>query len=160
MLKKIKFGNLLFSLLLPLAVGSATSLAVNKFGSFDPYTYMPSFTPPRIVFIIVWTVLYILMGISSYIVNNHSEADETELRQANSTYYYSLIIQPVYCLAFFIFQWTLLSFFICLYLVIVVIQTICQYFHIRKTAAYLQFPYAVWGTFASVLTFVIWWLNW
>lgn len=100
------------------------------------------------------------MGISSYIVNNHSETESEELRQANSTYRYSLIINPVYCLAFFVFKWTLLSFFICLYLVIVVIQTVCQYFHIRKAAAYLQIPYVLWGAFAAVLTFTIWWLNW
>ena len=160
MLKKINFGNLLFSILLPLVVGSLTSLAVNKFSSFHPYEYTPDIMPPDMVFIIVWSVLYVLMGVSSYIVNNHSGASPEELRQANSTYRYSLAVNAVYCLAFFIFKWALLSFFICMYLVIVVFQTICQYFHMRKSAAYLQLPYLIWGIFASILTFMIWWLNW
>lgn len=160
MLKKIKFGSLFFSILVPLVIGSATSLVVNKFSSFDPYAYMPSFTPPAIVFIVVWSVLYVLMGVSNYIINNHSDVSEEELRQANSTYVYSLVVNVVYSLCFFIFKWTLLSFFICLYLAIVVLQTICQYFHIRKIAAYLQIPYALWASFASILTFMVWWLNW
>lgn len=160
MLKKIKFGSLFFSILLPLVVGSATSLVVTHFSSFDPYEYMPAITPPSIVFVIVWTVLYVLMGVSSYLINNHSEATEEELKQANSTYFYSLAVNVIYCLTFFIFKWTLLSFFVCLYLAILVLQTIGQYFHIKKIAAYLQIPYFLWCCFASILTFMVWWLNW
>ena len=159
-MKKIKFGSLFFSILLPLAIGSATSLLVNKFSSFDPYEYMPRFTPPDIVFIAVWTALYVLMGVSNYIINNHSDTSEAELRQANSTYIYSLAVNVVYSICFFICKWPLLSFFVCLYLAIVIIQTICQYFHIRKSAAWLQVPYALWVSFASALTFAVWWLNW
>ncbi|MGN0164790.1 MAG: TspO/MBR family protein [Lachnospiraceae bacterium] len=160
MFKKIKFGKLIFAILLPLVIGSLCSFAVTAFGSFSPYPYTPRIMPPDNVFLIVWSILYILMGISSYLANNHSGAGTLLLRQANSTYYYSLAVNVMFCLCFFIFKWTLLSFFVCLYLAIVVFQTVCQYHQVKKAAAYLQIPYLLWSTFASVLTFMIWWLNW
>lgn len=155
--------------LLSLAVGSAGSIIVTKLSSFNPYEYTPSFMPPKPVFMIVWTLLFILMGIANYLINkssqNGSEDEETNkadtaLNTANHTYYFSLAVNFIYSIVFFVVKWPFIAFLVCVYLTILVIQTICQYFEFNKIAAYMNIPYAIWTAFASILTFAFWWLNW
>ena len=65
---KIDKKSLLISVLIPIGLGTIVGLITNPGSSYDKMI-QPSFAPPGIVFPIVWSVLYILMGISSYIVS-------------------------------------------------------------------------------------------
>ena len=58
---------LIISILIPLAVGSLSALFSGNMSSYSMFE-KPAFSPPGFIFPIVWTVLYILMGISSYLV--------------------------------------------------------------------------------------------
>ena len=69
-IKTIQLRPLLFSLLIPLGLGSAVGVILALTGKFAAYRelFMPPLSPPAWVFIVAWTILYTLMGISSYLV--------------------------------------------------------------------------------------------
>ena len=70
--------KLFISILIPVGLGTIVGLITSSFSNYSSYN-MPSFAPPAIVFPIVWTILYILMGISSYII---SESNSYKKRKA------------------------------------------------------------------------------
>ena len=85
-------------LLIPLAAGALSALFTgNMSGSYASFT-KPSFAPPGILFPIIWTILYLLMGVSSYIV---AQSDHPDKHLALRTYFIQL---------FFNFMWSILFF--------------------------------------------------
>ena len=85
-------------LLIPLAAGALSALFTgNMSGSYASFT-KPSFAPPGILFPIIWTILYLLMGVSSYIV---AQSDHPDKLLALRTYFIQL---------FFNFMWSILFF--------------------------------------------------
>lgn len=153
-MKKINYKLLIINILIPLLVGIIGSILGNP-NSFEMIN-KPSFSPPAIVFPIVWTVLYILMGISAYIVIS---SDDTNKKQAYIIYILQLIVNGLWSLFFFRFGWYLFSFFWIIFLIVLVIIMIDSFYKINKTAAYLQIPYLIWLIFASVLNLSIYLLN-
>ena len=118
----------------------------------------PPLSPPGIVFPIVWTILYTLMGISAYLIKT-SDADAEAKSDALMIYNYQLIVNFLWSIFFFNFEWRLFSFFWILLLWVLIILMIRQFDKILKTAAYINLPYLLWVTFAAYLNFGIWWLN-
>lgn len=116
----------------------------------------PSFTPPAIVFPIVWTVLYVLMGISSYLIY---ESDSNEKYLALVIYGIQLIINSLWTFFFFKLKWFLFSFILVLIILLLVIVMIIKFYKINKIAAYLQIPYVIWLIFAAVLSYSVFLLN-
>lgn len=114
----------------------------------------PPFAPPPILFPIVWTILYILMGISSYIISNNSNN-----YKALQVYYIQLVVNLLWPLFFFRLNLFLFSSLWILLLLVLVIYMFYLFFKINKTAALLQLPYIVWLIFASILNFSIYILN-
>lgn len=114
----------------------------------------PPFAPPPILFPIVWTILYILMGISSYIISNNSNNSK-----ALQIYYIQLIVNSLWSLLFFRFNLFLFSSLWILLLLGLVIYMFYLFFKINKTAALLQIPYIIWLIFAGILNFSIYALN-
>lgn len=151
----IKWKNLIISILIPNILGFLGSLIGNVMNGFDGI-YKPSFTPPSIVFPIAWTILYILMGISSYLI---FESDSSEKDSALTIYGIQLIINSLWTYFFFNLKWFLFSFILVLIILLLVIVMIIKFYKINKTAAFLQIPYVIWLIFAAILSYNVFLLN-
>lgn len=116
----------------------------------------PFLSPPSITFPIVWTILYILMGISAYII----EESDSELKDgALKVYAVQLIFNFVWPLIFFNGNMYLFSFIWIIVLCILVMWMIFLFYQINSYAAYIQIPYILWLTFASYLNIGVYLLN-
>lgn len=152
---KIDFKTLLFSILIPVFLGSFVGFLTASFNNYYDLV-QPSFAPPAIVFPIVWTILYTLMGISSYIIIKSSSSDKND---ALFIYGIQLVINLFWSVWFFVFRFYLLSFVWILLLIGFVVVMIKKFYDISKVSAYLQIPYLVWLVFAGILNLFIWLLN-
>lgn len=152
---KIDFKTLLFSILIPVFLGSFVGFLTAPFNNYNNLD-QPPFAPPAIVFPIVWTILYILMGVSSYII---IKSNSSEKNDALFIYGIQLIINLLWSIWFFVFQFYLFSFIWILLLIGFVVVMIKKFYDISKISAYLQIPYLLWLIFASVLNLSVWILN-
>ena len=147
-------AHLIIAIFIPLAVGILSSLLSGSmaYSAFNK----PSFSPPSYLFPIVWTVLYILMGISSYIIYSSNSPDK---RKALTTYAIQLFFNFFWSILFFGLSQYLLAFVWLILLIILIIVMIYQFYQIQPVAAYLQIPYLLWCLFAAYLNFTIYMLN-
>lgn len=150
--------QLIKSIALPLLVGAVAGLlSRNAMQDFMNLT-KPPFSPPAWLFPVVWTILYTLMGISAYLIKT-SDADEEAKSDARMLYHYQLLVNFLWPVFFFNFEWYLFAFFWLLLLWVLVILMIRRFDKISHTAAYINLPYLLWLTFAAYLNFGVWWLN-
>lgn len=156
---KSKIKPYIVSILIALAVGGLSALLTR--GSMDIYNDIikPPLAPPSILFPIVWTILYILMGISAAMIYTTEYADDEEKRTALKTYGASLAVNFLWSLVFFNLRMFLTAFAVLLLLLFLILKTISEYKKINPLAAYLQIPYALWVAFAGYLNIAIWFLN-
>lgn len=154
---KINFKNLFISILIPLGLGTIVGLLTSPGSSYNNMI-QPSFAPPGIVFPIVWTILYILMGVSSYIVSN-SRCLKYDCSEALTIYYIQLAINLLWSFIFFSLKAYLLGFIWILLLIVLVVCMIKRFYDINKVAGLIQIPYLIWLIFAAVLNFSIFTLN-
>lgn len=148
------------SILIALATGGISALLTRN--SMDIYSEIitPPLSPPAILFPIVWTVLYTLMGISAAMIyNTESVSMPSDKQKALFTYALSLFVNFTWSIIFFNKRAFLFAFIWILLLLFLIIKTIVEYYKINRTAAYLQIPYLLWVSFATYLTFAIWYLN-
>lgn len=150
--------KLLLCIAIPLSIGAiggiATATSINTW-------YMslnkPSFNPPNYLFGPVWTMLYILMGISFYLI---LQSPKNELRKkAIIVFCVQLFLNFWWSFLFFKFQLLSIAFIEILMIWLSIVNMIILFFKINKTAAILQIPYLLWVSFASVLNGAIWILN-
>jgi len=149
---------LLQNIVIPLLVGIVASFITGR--GMENYENLakPPLSPPGWVFPIVWTILYILMGISSYLIMT-SGADKQKKEKAIMLYWYQLAVNFLWPTFFFNFEWYLFSFVWLLILWVLVLLMIISFYKIDKRAAYINIPYLVWLTFAGYLNFAIWWYS-
>lgn len=146
-----------------LIIITVITFVVGSFFSFFTMNNMDTFKEldkpinvPGILFPIVWSVLYLLMSISCYII---SEEDYKDKDKAIIWYGIQLVINSVWSLIFFGFGAYLLAFIWIIILAIAVIIMIAKFYNINKKAAYLNIPYILWILFAAYLNFGIYILN-
>lgn len=155
---KNKFFLLVECIALPLAVGILSSLLTR--GSMQEYGMVtkPPLSPPAILFPIVWTILYVLMGVGSYLVLT-SDGRKEEIKSALSVYVWQLLVNFLWPTFFFNFGWYLFSFFWLVLLWILVLIMLIRFYRVSKVAAYINIPYLVWLTFAGYLNLGVYFLN-
>ena len=151
-----KYKPYLKSIVLPLAVGGLSAVFTMKGMPYYDMQEKPFFTPPDIAFPIVWTILYILMGISAARVK---QSNDPKKKQALKTYYLQLAVNFFWSVIFFGLHQYFLAFLWLLLLIILVAKMIRDFAQIDLTAAKLQIPYLLWCIFAAALNFGVWWLN-
>ena len=117
----------------------------------------PALTPPEIVFPIVWTILYTIMGISAARVWIASE--DKGSNGGLMLYAIQLVVNFFWSIIFFTLQAYGFAFFWLLFLWLLVLLMIISFSKTDKLAAYLQVPYLLWLTFAGYLNFMVWMLN-
>ena len=157
MMNNLKINKkLIIIIIIPLIVGFISSmLSLNGFKTFNLLDKAP-LTPPSWVFIVVWTILYILMGISSYLIY---EKNDLNSDTALKVYALSLFINFLWTPVFFGLKLRLFALIIIILLDLLVAYTIYCYHKIKKEAAYLQIPYLIWVLFATYLNFLTYLLN-
>lgn len=152
----MNFKKLISYILITIFIGSFFTLFItNSFGIYQDIN-RPILSPPSIVFPIVWTILYILMGISLYLV---SESKNYDKDKSYLIYIVQLFINSIWPLFFFKFRYFFISFLIILLLIYLVIKMISEFYKHNKVAAYLQIPYLLWLLFAAYLNLAIFLLN-
>ncbi len=153
---KIKFKPLIISILIALAVGGLSGFI--SMGSMDTYENLqrPALSPPSWVFPVVWTILFILMGIASYIVYmSNSDIKGKALK----VYAIQLAVNFIWPLIFFNGQKYFLAFVWLLFLIVLIVETILLFKEVDKKAAILLIPYLLWTIFAGYLNISIYLLN-
>lgn len=152
---KIDYKTLFFSILIPLFLGSFIGFLTATSNNYYDLK-LPSFAPSAIVFPVVWTILYILMGVSSYLI---VKSDSDGKNEALLVYGIQLLINLLWSVWFFIFRFYLFSFIWILLLIGCVVVMIWKFYKISKVSAYLQIPYLLWILFASILNLFVYFLN-
>ena len=145
-------------IVIPLFVGAVAALLTGDSMQVFSMVEKPPFSPPAWLFPVAWTILYTLMGISSYLIAT-ADADKETKEKALRLYAYQLIVNFLWPTFFFNLEWYFFSFVWLVLLWILVLLMILQFRKIRPVAGYLNIPYLVWLTFAGYLNFGIWILN-
>ena len=149
---KKNWKTLLICILIPLAVGTVAGLLTK--GGMEQFQELnkPMLAPPAWLFPVVWTILYILMGASSYLILDSKG-------KALTIYGYQLLVNFLWPVFFFNFGWFGFSYLWLILLWILVAKMIWEFDKISLTAALLNIPYLLWLSFAGYLNLTIWLLN-
>lgn len=151
--------KLLISLIVPqLVAASGAYFTVAGVGSWYQQIRRPLWNPPNWVFGPVWTILYLMMGVSFYLVWKSSATAKVK-RAATIFWILQLILNFLWFFLFFgqhEIAWAAVEIFV---LWLAVIATIFSFSRVSKTAAWLLVPYLSWVSFAALLAFTIWRLN-
>ncbi|SFU54191.1 TspO and MBR related proteins [Clostridium sp. DSM 8431] len=155
---KIKIIPLIISILIPLLGSGLVYLVTRNSMSLYLAVNKPVFSPPAYVFVIVWPILYILMGIAAYRIYMCKEEGKNI---GNAFFYYALqlLLNFLWSFIFFSFRLYGLALIELIILFIFIIVTFIKFSKIDRQAAYLLIPYILWCSFAIVLNFSIWDLN-
>lgn len=152
---KIQWKEGLICILVPLTVGNLSALfAGNSMEAFQSFN-QPFLSPPGWVFPVVWTILYIFMGIASCFVLSSGKPSRTAL----VFYGIQLAVNFFWSIFFFTFEWYLFSFIWLILLWILILITTVLFYQISKPAGRLMLPYLLWVTFAGYLNLAIFLLN-
>ena len=155
---KSKSKALIISLLISLGVGALSGfLTKDSMKTFESLV-KPALSPPGFVFPIVWTILFILMGVSAYLVWT-SDAPRIQKQRALAVYGVQLAINFLWSIIFFNLDAYLFAFVWLLLLWLMIILMIYLFGKISRPAAYLQIPYLLWVSFAGYLNLAIYLLN-
>ncbi len=118
----------------------------------------PGFTPPNWVFAPVWTFLFVLMGVSAYLVWNKG-LENKNVKMALLIFSIQLALNMLWSFLFFRLQSPLYAFFEIIVLWLAIVLTILNFFKISRAASWLLIPYIIWVSFAAILNFYIVRLN-
>ena len=145
------------SIIIALAVGGVSALltmdSMERFSELE----QPPLSPPSWLFPIVWTILFILMGISAARIYNIGGRGGNS--SALTVYGIQLFVNFMWPVIFFSLELRLAALFWLLLLLALVILMIVRFYRIDKTAAYLQIPYLIWLLFAAYLNTGVFILN-
>lgn len=152
---KIQWKNLIICLAAPLAVGILSAFLTRNGMETFHLIAKPPLSPPGWLFPLVWTILYLLMGIASYLVLISGKPNDHAL----ATYDIQLIFNFFWSIIFFNLKLYLFAFIWLVLLWLLILRTIFLFYKISKPAAYLMVPYLLWVTFAGYLNLSIYLLN-
>ena len=145
----------LFYIFFPLIMGTIIGLVTSNSIEYNNLI-KPPVSPPSILFPIVWSILYLLMGISYFIYKKNID---NKGKLIPIIYYLQLFINLLWSIIFFVFELKFLAIIWIILLDLLVIFMIHLFSNENKISAYLNIPYLVWILFATYLTIGIYVLN-
>ena len=163
-MKKLNALKLVIAIIIPLLVGGLSAfLTKDAMMVFDTIK-KPSLSPPGIVFPIAWSILYVLMGIASYLIYNLdikklNDAQVVLRKNTLIIYAIQLIFNFFWSIIFFKFSMYKFAFVWLVILWVLVFMFIKSAMKLNKAVAYLMIPYLLWMTFAGYLNVMIAILN-
>lgn len=155
---KIRWKTLIISIIIPLLVGGTASLVSKDAMKDFEKLNQPPLSPPSWLFPVVWTILYVLMGIASYRIFT-AEGDMTKRKNALIFYGIQLFFNFAWTIVFFNFGLYLFAFIWLVVMWALIIVTMLKFYKIDKKAGFLILPYLLWVTFAGYLNFGVFLLN-
>ena len=153
---KIKWKQLIACIIIPLLVGGVSALLSGGMSDFEN-VIKPPLSPPGWLFPVVWTILYILMGIASYLVLQSNFVYRK--KSALSVYALQLFFNFFWSIIFFGFELYWFAFIWLVILYVLIIINAVLFYNINRAAGWLLIPYLLWVTFAGYLNFAIALLN-
>ena len=167
--KRKSYFTLILSISIPLLVGFLGSLFTTpKINTWYAGLSKPPFNPPNWIFGPVWTLLFILMGISLYLIWSFEFSSKNAQKRlkfhltkkiALSIYFIQIVFNVLWSVFFFGFESPLLGGVVIVFLLGLIGTNIFYFFKLRPLAAYLLIPYILWVGFATILNFSILALN-
>ena len=155
---KLNYKTLSICILIPLAVGGLSALFT--MGSMQDFAALkqPPLSPPGWLFPVVWTLLFVLMGIASYLVLETASGVEAK-KSAFKAYFLQLGFNFMWSIIFFTLGAYEIAFAWLLALLGLIVITTLKFYNINKDAAILMLPYILWVSFAGYLNLAIAYLN-
>ena len=154
--KSIKLKSLIFYIVATFAFGLLGTLLGGNTSEVYKTFERPPLSPPGIVFPIVWSILYLLLGVGAYIL---STSKRVEVNKALNIYWLQLLFNAIWPLIFWRFKAFYLAASIIVIMIILTVILIVRSVKINKTAVYLFLPYTIWLLFALYLNLGIAILN-
>ena len=149
----MRLGKKLFYLFFPLILGSLVGVIIS--GSIDYKDLIqPYGAPPSWLFPVMWSIIYLLMGISYYLLKQDNDNEVL-----SKIYYIQLGVNLLWSIIFFVFKLRLVA---CLWIILLDILVglmIYWFYNTKKVSGYLNFLYMGWILFATYLTIGIYILN-
>jgi translocator protein len=142
----MKLSKKILYIITPLIGGSIVGLIINK--SID-YNYLvnPPLSPPSYLFPVVWSILYILIGIAYYIYRKNNNDDYLTIK----LYYIQLIFNYLWSIIFFILKLRILAVIWIIMLTIIIVYLMIRFYKEERISFYLFIPYILWVLFATYL---------
>lgn len=149
-MKKSNITKLIISILIPLALGAiAGRFTAQAVPEWYASLSRPSFNPPIWIFGPVWTVLYILLGISLYLIWRQNP--DKERNNALRIFSLQMFLNFIWSFVFFYFNYIGLALIIIIGLWLSIVFMLISFYKLKPLATYINIPYLLWVTFASVL---------
>lgn len=152
---KIRWKKLILCLLIPLAVGGLSAFLTKDGMEIFKTLQKPPLSPPAKLFPFVWTILYLMMGLASYIVLTSKKPSNRGL----ILYGVQLFFNFFWSILFFNKEMYLFSFIWLVIMWFLILATTILFYRSAKFAGYLMIPYLLWVAFAGYLNFGIYLLN-
>lgn len=149
---------LIICLLLPLAVGGLSALLTGGGMEHFEAIQKPPLTPPDWLFPVAWSILYLLMGLASYLVLE-SGKPQAAIRSATIVYGLQLAMNLLWSVFFFNLSAYLFSFLWLAVLWLLILLCLFLFYRLRKGAGWLMLPYLAWVAFAGYLNLGVYLLN-
>ena len=144
----------LYYLFFPIIIGSIVGLVIKN--NIDYTTLVrPPLSPPKILFPIIWSIIYLLLGISYFLYKTNNISNS----RIDFIYYIQLIVNYLWSFIFFTWKLRFIAIIWIIMLLILIIILYKAYYNKYKLSAYLLIPYIIWTIFATYLTIGIYILN-
>lgn len=144
----------LYYLFFPIIIGSIVGLVIKN--NIDYTTLVrPPLSPPKILFPIIWSIIYLLLGISYFLYKTTNISNS----RIDFIYYIQLIVNYLWSFIFFTWKLRFIAIIWIIMLLILIIILYKAYYNKYKLSAYLLIPYIIWTIFATYLTIGIYILN-
>lgn len=151
---KEKLKNL-FYIFFPLIVGGMVGFLTKDYIDYSSLD-KPPLSPPKIIFPVMWSIIYLLMGISYYLYKRDYNVNNKVVR---NSYYSQLFVNLLWTIIFFVLKLRFIAIIWILLLLIFVVNLFSVFKKFNKISAYLNIPYILWVIFATYLTIGIYILN-
>lgn len=142
------------NIVIPIALGGLVGLIISQFMDYNTLQ-KPPLSPPGFIFGIVWSILYLLMGIAYGILVYKGKSDA----EVSKIYLTQLIVNLIWPILFFVFKLRLFSSIWIIILLILVISMVIKFYKKDKIIGYSQIPYLLWIMFATYLNIGVYILN-
>ena len=139
----------------PLIIGFIVSLIIKDYIDYSTLL-KPPLAPPKVLFPIAWTIIYLLLGISFYLYKKNTQRKDWFI---DFTYYTNLVINALWSIIFFVLKWRLVAVIWIIILLLNLISLISLFLKKNPPSAYLNIIYLLWTIFATYLTIGIYILN-
>lgn len=144
----------LFYLFFPIVIGSVIGFIINKYIDYSTLV-KPPLSPPKLLFPIMWSIIYLLLGISYYLYKKNN----IDNKEINYIYYLQLIVNYLWSIIFFVWKLRFVAIIWIILLFLLVIILYKKYINKYKLSAYLLIPYIIWCIYATYLAIGIYLLN-